>query len=71
MAGKLAFTQPKNQLLTGMRCAGANERSLTLDPSENLLPGVVAHVLESHGQRLIEIDRLVEQIDRALSLTLL
>jgi len=54
-----------------MRCARANERSLTLDTSENLVPGVVPDVLERNRERLIQIDRLVEEINRALCLTLL
>src|SRR5256885_1071843 len=71
IAGKLALARPKNQLRGRMRCARANERSLALDTSENLVPGVVADVLERHRERLIQIDRLVEEINRALCLPLL
>src|SRR5205085_4699584 len=53
-----------------MRCACANERSLALYPGEDLLPRIVANVLEGDRQRLVEIDRLVEQINCALRFAL-
>src|SRR5437773_4112070 len=66
MAGKLVFARPKNQLLRWARCPCANQCSLALEAREDLLPDVVAHVLECQRQRLVKIDSFVEQIDRAL-----
>src|SRR5450756_74473 len=71
MSGKLTFVRAKNQLLPRARRPRANERPFSLHARENLVPTVVTHVLERHRQRLIEIDRLVEQVNRALRLALL
>src|SRR5450759_2375170 len=71
MSGKLIFAPAKNQLLRRARRSRANECPFALHARENLLPAVVTHVLERYGQRLIEIDRLVEQVNRALRLALL
>ena len=46
------------------------QRTLALNAWKNLVPGVVAHVLKRDRQRLIEIDVLIEQIDRALRFAL-
>ena len=70
MTRKLTFARPKNQLLRRARCPRANKRPFALHAREDLFPAVVAHVLERHSQRLIEIYRLVEQVNRALRLAL-
>src|SRR5882672_8181970 len=71
MPGKLTVASPKNQLLWSARCPGANERAFALHAREHLLPGIVARVLERDTQRLIEIDCLVEEVNRTLGLALL
>ena len=58
-------------LLRRTRCARPHERSLALDPRQDLFPTVIADVLESHRQGLVEIDRLVEQVNGALGFPLL
>src|SRR5215210_6047253 len=58
-------------LLRGTGCARPNKRALALDPHEYLLPpAVVAHILKRDRQRLIEVDALVEKINRALGFAL-
>src|ERR1700720_3761023 len=70
MTRKLTFARPKNQLLRRARCPGANKRTFTLHARQDLFPAVVTHVLELHGQRLVEIYSVVEQVDRALCFAL-
>src|SRR6266478_477755 len=70
MPGKLIVPFTKNQLLRRARCPRANKRPFTLHASEDLFPALVTHILERDGQWLIEINRFVEQINRALRLAL-
>src|SRR6266404_325831 len=70
MPGKLIVPFTKNQLLRRARCPRANKRAFTLHACEDLFPALVTHILERDGQWLIEINRFVEQINRALRFAL-
>src|SRR5882762_4391677 len=71
MPGKLTSAPAKNQLRWRAGCPRAHQRALALHSGQDLLPGIVVHALKSHRQRLIEVDCLVEEIDRALRFALL
>src|SRR3954470_7584376 len=70
MPGKFASACRKNQLSGRTRRPCAHQGSLALDSRQDLLPAVVANVLESQTERLIEVDRFVKEIDRALGFAL-